>query len=87
MTAVDVLTRILIYLTGIPLAYYLYKQWRIKDKNRTYEKPMPWTVGERKFAIFVAICSWIGVFIWFLMVFTSWITDTMHKDNDKIAKW
>lgn len=59
----------------------------MKVRNKTFDKEMAWTVGERRFGILISFLSWLGLFSTLITTFTFLIIDWTEKDNNKIAKW
>lgn len=75
---------ITIYLIGCVVAYVVFKKWTTIE----YKK---WTIGDRKFALFISIASWftvVGILLHFLIgIAIDLLTSLFKNNNDKPAKW
>lgn len=65
---------IIIYFLGIIPAYFAFRHYLVRDGFK-------WTIGDRRFTIFISFASWLSVIVW---LFFTLIDLT---DNNKPAKW
>jgi len=74
----------IIYILGIPVGYLMFKRSYWKMKNDLWSEKKPWTIADRKLAIFAAIrLSWANIAFWVSDFLMQWC----HKNGNKPAKW